>query len=131
MTTRRLLPLLLVTATVLNYLIWLGWDQHRDIDPVTGAVTGPYEAWQVICAGAVLLPLALLARWQRRVRLAAVVIPATFTACWTVDAATGQSPDANLWPIGAALLAAGSALGVALFARLGVAARSWHIQPAS
>jgi len=123
--------MLLVTATVLNYGIWLAWDQRRDLDPATGAVTGPYEAWQVIGAGAVFLLLAVLAGWQRRVLLATVVIPAAFTACWAIDAVTGQSPDANLWPIGAALLAAGSALGVAVFARLGVAARSRRPQTVS
>ena len=131
MTPHRLLPLLLVPATALDYLIWLAWDQRRDIDPVTGSVTGPYEAWQVLGVGAVLLVLALIAGWQRRALLATVAIPAAFTACWAVDAATGRSPDANMWPIGAALVAAGSALGVAVFARLGVAAYSKHPHPAS
>src|SRR5262245_52419099 len=131
MTTRRLLPLLLVTATMLNYLIWLAWDQRRDVDPATGTVTGPYEAWQVIGAGAVLLLLALLAGWQRRVLLAIVVIPSALTAGWAVPAAPRASPDASLWPPRAALLAAGPALGVAAFARLGAPARSRHPQPAT
>ncbi len=114
---------------MLDYLVWLAWDQQRDVNPVTGRETGPYEPWQVIGVGAVLLLLALIAGWQRHAVLAIIVIPTVFTACWVIDAATEQTPDANLWPIGAALLAAGCVLGMAMFAGLGVAARAMRDRP--
>lgn len=48
----RLVPRLsatLVPAVVASaaWAAWLGWDQHRDVQP-DGTTTGPYEAWQVI-----------------------------------------------------------------------------------
>ncbi|WP_344381997.1 hypothetical protein [Streptomyces thermolineatus] len=48
----RLVPQLLATlvpAVVASaaWAAWLGWDQHRDVQP-DGTTTGPYEAWQVI-----------------------------------------------------------------------------------
>ncbi|MFE2163526.1 hypothetical protein ACFXB3_00335 [Streptomyces sp. NPDC059447] len=39
--------LLLFLVAVSAWAAWLGWDQHRDVQP-DGSVTGPYEAWQVI-----------------------------------------------------------------------------------
>ncbi len=115
--------------TVLDYLVWLAWDQQRDVNPVTGRETGPYEPWQVIGVGAVLLVLALLAGWHRHAVLAIIVIPTVFTASWVIDAATEQTPDANLWPIGAALLAVGCLGGTAIFAGVGMAARTMRDRP--
>ncbi|MCZ2527301.1 hypothetical protein [Streptomyces sp. HB2AG] len=39
----------LVPAVVASaaWAAWLGWDQHRDVQP-DGTTTGPYEAWQVV-----------------------------------------------------------------------------------
>ncbi|MCM2413550.1 hypothetical protein [Streptomyces sp. RKAG290] len=39
--------LVLIVMTLALWAAWLGWDQHRDVQP-DGSVTGPYEAWQVI-----------------------------------------------------------------------------------
>ena len=114
---------MLAAATVLNYLAWLAWDQTKDLNPATGVETGPYQPWQVISVAAVLLALALAAGWQRHPVLAIVVIPTVFTACWVLDAATEQTPDANLWPIGAAFLATGCLLGAVTCAAVGFAAR--------
>ncbi len=108
----------------MDYLLWLAWDQRRVVNPVTGAETGPYEPWQVVGVGAVLLFLALVVGWKRHAVLAVIVIPTAFTACWIIDAATQQTPDANLWPIGAIYLAVGCVLGTAFFAVLGVGARA-------
>jgi hypothetical protein len=114
---------MLVAATVLDYLAWLAWDQTKDVNPVTSKETGPYESWQVIGVGALLLLLALVAGWQRHPVLAIAVIPTVFTACWVLDAATEPTPDANLWPIGAAFLATGCLLGAVTCATIGFAAR--------
>ncbi|MEU4133133.1 hypothetical protein [Streptomyces wuyuanensis] len=34
-------------AAPVLWAAWLGWDQHRDVQP-DGTTTGPYEPWQVI-----------------------------------------------------------------------------------
>jgi hypothetical protein len=45
---RQLLPFLVPAAvSAAMWAAWLGWDQHRDVQP-DGSSTGPYEAWQVI-----------------------------------------------------------------------------------
>jgi len=111
-------------ATVLNYALWLAWDQERDVDPVTMTETGPYEAWQVGGAAAVLAVLAFAAGWRKHPLLAIIVIPTVFTTCWAIDAATEVTPDANLWPIGAASLGVGTLLGTALVGALGSIAHS-------
>lgn len=113
-------------ATVLNYLAWLAWDQARTVNPVTGRETGPYDAWQVVGAGAVLLLLALTAGWRKHLVMGIVVIPTAFTACWVIDSATENTPDANLWPIGAAFVGAGSLLGTIVFAAAGLVIRLWR-----
>ena len=51
-TTTKLAPYLLATlvmavVSLAMWAAWLGWDQHRDVQP-DGSTTGPYEAWQVI-----------------------------------------------------------------------------------
>ena len=49
----------LITAGL--YLAWLGWDQDYEVDPVTGALSGPYETWQVVGVVACLGLVALVA----------------------------------------------------------------------
>jgi len=124
--SRTLAAATLALATVLNYAVWLAWDQQKDFNPVTNRETGPYEAWQVIGAALVLAVLAFAAGWRRQPVLATIVIPVVFTTCWSVDAATQVTPDANLWPIGAVALAMGTLAGAALFALAGFAIPSWR-----
>jgi peptidoglycan/LPS O-acetylase OafA/YrhL len=105
-----------VAATV-SYLAFLGWDRNKDVDPVTGAETGPYEAWQVVGLGLVVAVLAFGAGRQHQVVPALVGIPAGLTLAFVVAAVT--SPDADLWLVGAVLVALGSAAGTALVALIG------------
>lgn len=114
----------LALATVGNYALWLAWDQERDIDPVTMTETGPYEPWQVVGAAATLALLAFVAGWRQHPLLAIIVIPTVFTTCWAIDAATEVTPDANLWPIGAASLGGGTLVGTVLLGALGSIAHS-------
>lgn len=118
-TSQAVVTVAVALATVANYALWLAWDQERDVDPVTMAETGPYEPWQVVGAAAVLALLAFAAGWRGHPLLAIIVIPTVFTACWVIDAATEVTPDANLWPIGAAFLGVGTFGGAALLAALG------------
>lgn len=115
--------LALVGAVVAIYLAFLGWDQRKETDPVTGVQTGPYEPWQVIGVGIGLAMVAFIAGRAGRAKLVTAVLPLTLTACFAVDAAT--DPDADgLWVIGAALVALGSLLGTGAVA--GLAAYSRH-----
>lgn len=95
---------------------WFGWDTQRDIDPATGASSGPYEWWQV---RACLVSWAILA-WAgtELLKPAAVILimPAAFTASWILSAAL--TDDSGLWAIGAVLVAAGTLAGNAAFVGL-------------
>lgn len=116
---------LLGAGTALTYLVWLGWDRRRDVNPVTKEVSGPYEAWQIIGVVVVLALLAGVAGWLRHPLAAIVVIPVVFTVCWSVGASTDPYVvGANLWPIGAAAVALGSLFGALLVAGTAHAIRS-------
>jgi hypothetical protein len=95
---------------VASYLAWLGWDHKKTCVPGTFDLEGPYEPWQVIGLAVVAVVVTL----RYTASLAIVVIPLALTVVWSVDAASGRLPDANLWPIGAASLAVGSLAGIAL-----------------
>lgn len=112
---------LLAAGVLAGYLLFLAWDQRKDVDAF-GRETGPYQAWQVVGYGAVLAALAFTAGRLGRPWLATVVIPAVLTGCFAVDAATDADGD-GLWPIGAALLAVGSAAGTAVVAAIGASLR--------
>ena len=96
----------LVTAGVslAGWAAWLGWDQHRDIQP-DGTTTGPYEAWQVI---GLVLTLLIPVYWaaSRHHGTAAVLGP---TIGLTVAAFHDWSDDASgLFMIGVIMVMAGS-----------------------
>ncbi|MBM0256150.1 hypothetical protein [Micromonospora sp. 4G55] len=109
MTRALLAALVLAVAAVATWWAWLGWDTGYTTDPETGAVSGPYQPWQV--AGCV-LTLALVAAvggWRLRPWLVAPVLTVAFTAAWTVHAAS--TDDSGLWAVGAALVLVGTGIG--------------------
>ncbi|GIG87262.1 hypothetical protein [Plantactinospora endophytica] len=108
----------LAAGTALAYWAFLGWDQQKETDPVTGAQTGPYSAWQVVGLVVVLALLVFETGRRGRPWLAGTVVPAVLTVAFSVDAATDPDSD-GLWVIGAALVALGSVLGAGLLAGLG------------
>jgi peptidoglycan/LPS O-acetylase OafA/YrhL len=108
----------LAAAVAATYGAFLGWDQQKDLDPATGHLSGPYQAWQVVGCGAVLAALAFETGRRGRPWTAAVVVPLVLTACFSVDAATDADSD-GLWPVGAALVALGSFAGALAAAALG------------
>jgi hypothetical protein len=118
----------IAVVTVAAYLAFLGWDQHKDLDPVTRNETGPYEPWQVIGLGVVLAALAFTAGWRGRMLPAVVVLPAVLAACFGVDGATDPDGD-GLWPIGAGLVAVGALAGTATLAAVGAALGSGTPHP--
>jgi hypothetical protein len=101
---------------------WLGWDHEYQTDPVTQAVSGPYEAWQVIGCVLTLLAVGLAAgvRLGPLVPLAAMPLP--FTVAWSVDAAAKDS--SGLWAVGAVMILFGSILGSGVIALLAAGLRS-------
>lgn len=122
----RTVAALVALAVATVYTGFLGWDQTKDVDPVTGALTGPYSTGQVIACGlAYLLVVAAGSIWSPVV--AGVVATVTFTLAWSLTAATDPL-DQGLWLIGAVLVLIGTAAGAALAAavnaaRAGVRAR--------
>ncbi|MGA3527679.1 hypothetical protein [Melissospora conviva] len=104
-------------TTVAAYLALFGWDQRKDLDVVTGNETGPYEAWQIIGLGLVVAALAFLAGRKHQVLSAVVALPLALTAAFAVIAVS--SPEPGFWPIGALLLALGSAAATTLVAVIG------------
>lgn len=102
--------------TVVAYLAWLAWDQERTRVPGSSDLQGPYEAWQVVGLAISLAGLAGVLTWRRTSwgSLCAVAVVVTLTVAWSIDAASQASIGANLWPIGAAFLLVGSAVGLAL-----------------
>lgn len=103
-------------ATVLNYLAWLGWDQHRDVH-ADGSSTGPYEAWQIVGLVLILSVLAVTAGRLQIPLLGSLTISAAMTVSFAVDAASSPFSD-GLWPIGAILVLIGTAVGTWLVATL-------------
>ncbi|WP_200308745.1 hypothetical protein [Streptomyces adelaidensis] len=85
-----LLPaLVLALVTSAAWAGWLGWDQHRDVQP-DGSVTGPYEAWQVIGLVLTLLAPVYWAASRNHIAGAVVGVTAGLTAAslydWSDDA---------------------------------------------
>lgn len=110
MTTRNPYFIALATFTLVALTIatwWtLGRDTTQDVDPVTGAVTGPYGTVQVIAcvvalAGLVVIGSLLLPAW-----LAVLGVALPFTAAWTLQASA--TDDSGLWAVGAVLVLVGT-----------------------
>lgn len=84
------------------YIAWLGWDQEYDIDPVTGALSGPYGTWQVVGVVACLGVVALVAGRLGHRLVCRVWMPAAFALCFAIDGITDPASD-GLWGVGAAM----------------------------
>ncbi|MEV2210899.1 hypothetical protein AB0H86_05235 [Streptomyces sp. NPDC050997] len=104
-----LLILVLAGVSVAAWAAWLGWDQHRDVQP-DGATTGPYEAWQVIgLVLTLLLPVYLAA--SRRYFAGAVL---GTTVGLTIAAFSDWSDDSSgLFVIGVGMVMMGTLVATA------------------
>jgi hypothetical protein len=99
-----------VIAALTTATWWtLGRDTTRDVDPATGAVTGPYEAPQVIACVVVLVGLVVIGALLLPAWLAVLGVSLPFTAAWTIQAAS--TDDSGLWVIGAVLVLVGTLVG--------------------
>ncbi|GHI07629.1 hypothetical protein AQI88_25275 [Streptomyces cellostaticus] len=102
--------LVLAGVSLATWAAWLGWDQHRDVQP-DGTTTGPYEAWQVI---GLVLTLLVPVCWAAAHRFAAGAVLGT-TAGLTVAAYDDWSDDSSgLFVVGVGLVMMGSLAVTAL-----------------
>ncbi|WP_217206618.1 hypothetical protein [Streptomyces sp. AC550_RSS872] len=99
-----LLPILVTAGLSLaGWAAWLGWDQHRDVQP-DGTTTGPYEAWQVVGLVLTLLVPVSWAAWRH----ATGAVLGT-TAGLTVAACYDWSDDASgLYGVGVGMVMLGT-----------------------
>ncbi|HEX6342545.1 hypothetical protein [Umezawaea sp.] len=93
---------------------FLGTDGTRDVDPVTGSTTGPYEAPQVIACCLVLIGLVAAGAVVAPPWLAVVSVAVPFTVAWSLHAAAQD--DSGLWAVGGVLVLLGTVGGGALVA---------------
>lgn len=106
---------------------WLAWDQQKELNPLTGSETGPYEAWRVVglvlCLGAV----AFWAGWRGSTPASALAMPLALSLCFAIDATTGPDtgPNDGLWVVGSVLLFVVTAFGALATSHAAVAARSF------
>lgn len=115
----RAVAAVVALAVAVIYMGFLGLDRAKDVDPITGVVTGPYSPGQVIACGLAYLFVVAVGGTRSPV-VAGVVAPLTFTLLWSITAATDPL-DQGLWPIGAVLVGIGTAAGAALAAAVGAA----------
>jgi hypothetical protein len=101
--------LVLAGVSLAAWAAWLGWDQHRDVQP-DGTTTGPYEAWQVI--GLVLTLLAPV-YWAASRRYIAGAVLGT-TAGLTVAAYYDWSDSSGLFMVGVGMVMMGSLVVTAI-----------------
>lgn len=106
-----------VVVASLNYLGWLGWDQHKDFHPATSSYTGPYEAWQVVGLVVVLGALAVIVGRHQQPWAVTIAATVVMTVCTGIDWMTDTTPDASFAPIAVAMVAVctfGSMLAVSM-----------------
>jgi len=96
-----LAAVVLAALTVGGWSALLGWDEKKHLD-ANGTLSGPYEEWQVICLGAILIvavaAVARLGHWP-----ATLVVPVALTVCFSIAGITDPNGD-GLWPVGAGFL---------------------------
>lgn len=112
----------IAALTAVLYGAWLGWDQDYDVDPVTGELTGPYEAWQVVGLVLCLAAVAVVAGRLGHRRACRAAMPVAYALCFAIDGATDANSD-GLWGVGAVLAFGAVWLGATVATRLGELSR--------
>ncbi|GAA4263126.1 hypothetical protein GCM10022255_104850 [Dactylosporangium darangshiense] len=116
--------LAVAAATAATWWLWLGWDTGYQVDPVTGAMSGPYQGWQVIGCVLCLGAIAAVGGWLLSPWLVAPTMTVTFTAVWSADAARDET---GLWAVGAVLVFIGMGVGATVLSTgAWLTARHWR-----
>lgn len=119
----------LAALTAATWWAWLGWDTEHDVDPTSGEVSGPYQAWQVIGCVCCLGVLAVVGALLLRPWIAAPIVTLVFTGCWA--AAAANTDDSGLWAVGAILVLLGTAAGSTALGTVAWRARHRRTRPAA
>ncbi|HET6859620.1 MAG TPA: hypothetical protein VFH94_21335 [Streptomyces sp.] len=111
----KLVPQLLavlVLAVVASALwaAWLGWDQHRDVQP-DGTMTGPYEAWQVI---GLVLTLLVAVCWAASRRHVAGAVLGTTVGLTSAAYYDWSDDSSGLFMVGVGMVMMGSLVATAV-----------------
>lgn len=122
-----LLALSLAALSAGAWWAFLGTDSTRDVDPVTGSTTGPYEAPQVIACALVLIGLVAAGTVVAQPWVAVTAVAVPFTVAWGVNAASQDG--SGLWVIGGALVLLGTVGGGALVAAATSFLRRRRVRP--
>lgn len=118
--------LVAAVATVAAYLAWLGWHAEYYTEPGTTTEQGPYRPWQVIGLALTLGMVAAVGGWRRCAVATALASTCAVTLMFSIDAATKETDDASLWPIGASYLGVGAAVGLGVVAAIARGMRDWR-----
>jgi hypothetical protein len=111
---RAAAALALAALTAGVWWLWFGSDTTYQIDPATGATSGPYAASQVIACVLCLVVLTVAGALVLPAWLVVAAVSVTFTACWGIHASAQDTT--GLWAVGTAMVAVGTAVGSALVA---------------
>ena len=112
----------LVVVLAVAYQGFLGWDTEYDVDPVTGAQSGPYQSWQVVGLGVAAVIAVALATWFGEPVTAWLVSVGVLSWLWARDASA--TDDSGLWGVGLMLLVPGLLIGLGAVVAITTAARS-------
>jgi hypothetical protein len=107
-------------ASALAFAAWIGWDRTYDLMPGTTSYTGPLQAWQVIgCTLSVLAIVVVAVRAPLRISALVVSVTTAVTVAWIIWSLNmTNNIGANLWPIGAAMVAVSVATGTTVAAHI-------------
>ncbi len=105
---------LLAVLAVGTWWVFLGSDDERRVDPVSGSATGPYEVPQVVGCVLVLVVLVVAGTLVGPGWVAVVAVAVPFTAVWSWWARAHD--DSGLWVVGSGLVLLGTVAGGALVA---------------
>ena len=99
-------------ATLADCLAWLGWQRAKHLGP-DGYLHGPYDPWQVAGFIVVVGVIVVAAASRGYAKVAVVSTTLVVTLFFSAQGATDPRSD-GLWPIGAILVAVGTACGTSL-----------------
>ncbi len=95
---------------------WMGWDDEYRTDPVTGVVSGPYEAWQVVGSGVCVVLLVGVATVLLGRGTAVLGTTLGYTFGWSVT--SFPQDDSGLAGVGAVMVLVGVGLASLVVAML-------------
>lgn len=106
----------LVVVLTVAYQAILGWDTEFDVDPYTGARSGPYELSQVLGLALVVVVAVVCAAWFGEPITTWLLSVGVLSWLWARNAAA--TDDSGLWGVGLMLLVPGLLAGIGVLVAL-------------